>query len=109
MAKIGAGWTSTVVSLGQVLLSGSGRSKNDIPLTGQTPNTTITKPGQVVRTGPDGNATSRTCGQAGHGCPGAHTHTYVTGPNGRINQKGQPRPATPEEEAEVNRTREEEQ
>jgi RHS repeat-associated protein len=90
------------LGIGTVMeFAGSGRSKNDIPLTGQPPNTTITKPGQVVRVGPDGNATSRTCGQAGHGCDGAHTHTYTTGPNGKVNQVGQPRPATPEEAAEV--------
>jgi hypothetical protein len=82
-----------------------GRSDNNIPLVGQPPNSTIVKPGRVVRIGPNGNATSRTCGQAGHGCEGPHTHDYVTGPNGKVNQKGKPRPATPEETAEVEATK----
>jgi hypothetical protein len=75
----------------------SGRSKNDIPLVGGPPNSIATKPGTSVVYGPDGNATSRTCASGGHGCEGAHTHIYVTGPNGKVNQKGQPRPATQEE------------
>jgi RHS repeat-associated protein len=80
-----------------VFAAGRGRSKNDIPLTGGPPNGVVTKPGTSVVYGPDGNAVTRTCAKAGHGCDGAHTHDYVTGPNGKVNQKGQPRPATEEE------------
>ncbi|HEX5177904.1 MAG TPA: RHS repeat-associated core domain-containing protein [Gemmatimonadaceae bacterium] len=91
--------TSIGLAIGSKLESS--RSANDIPLVGGPPNTTVTKPGQAVRYGPDGNATTRTCARAGHGCDGAHTHEYVTGPNGKLNQKGQPRPATEDEKKET--------
>ncbi len=84
-------------ALSDMSVLSSGRSKNDIPLVGGPPNGIVTKPGTSVVYGPDGNATSRTCASGGHGCEGAHTHIYVTGPNGKVNQKGQPRPATQEE------------
>ncbi len=83
------------------LTSEMGRSTNDIPLVGGPPNGIVTKPGSSVRYGPDGNAVSRTCAGSGHGCEGAHTHTYTTGPNGKVNQKGQPRPATDDEKKET--------
>jgi len=79
------------------MFAGRSRSKNDIPLVGGPPNGILTKPGTSVIFGPDGNAVTRTCAQSGHGCEGAHTHDYVTGPNGKVNQKGQPRPATEDE------------
>jgi hypothetical protein len=73
------------------------RGRNKIPLVGGPPNGIATRPGVSVRYGPDGNATTRTCARPGHGCDGPHTHEYVTGPNGQLNQRGQPRPATEEE------------
>jgi hypothetical protein len=74
-----------------------GRSTNRIPIVGGPPNTVVTRPGISIEYGPDGNAVTRTCAKAGHGCDGAHTHEYTTGPNGKVNQKGKPRPATEEE------------
>ncbi|HEX6807355.1 MAG TPA: RHS repeat-associated core domain-containing protein [Gemmatimonadaceae bacterium] len=52
----------------------SRRSANDIPLVGGPPNTTVTKPGQAVRYGPNGNVTTRTCARAGHDAM-VHTRT----------------------------------
>jgi RHS repeat-associated protein len=74
-----------------------GRATNKIPIVGGPPNTIVTRPGVSVEYGPEGNAVTRTCAKAGHGCEGAHTHDYTTGPNGKVNQKGKPRPATEEE------------
>lgn len=91
------GATGGALRDGISFFAGRRRSKNDIPLVGGPPNGIATKPGTAVRYGPDGNAESRTCAGAGHGCEGAHTHIYTTGPNGKVNQKGQPRPATDDE------------
>jgi RHS repeat-associated protein len=78
-------------------ISFMGRATNRIPIVGGPPNTVVTRPGVSVEYGPEGNAVKRTCAKSGHGCEGAHTHDYTTGPNGKVNQKGKARPATEEE------------